>query len=175
MSLPEGLVLKQPERKWPRSLFPPRPTFQRTSWGGGKKRGLENLTNDTPPKNGFWTPPCTVRFPPLSGVSALFFLYKNPRQRRPEASALLEGSKNFRESAFSGAFSSPHTFCTPPYHGPNLGQKRSGAGWDQDLRWARFARIDSQIRLRIALRGAKIANRRFEASPILKKPSENLG
>ena len=87
--------------------------------GGGKKRGVENLTNDTPPKKGFWTPPRTVRFPPPSGVSALFFLYKNPRQSRPEA--LLEGSKNFRESAFSGTFSSPHTFCTPPYHGPRWG------------------------------------------------------
>ena len=79
---------------------------------------MENLTNDTPPKKGIWTPPRTVRFPPPSGASALFFLYKNPRQSRPEA--LLEGSKNFRESAFSGTFSSPHTFCTPPYHGPKL-------------------------------------------------------
>ena len=77
---------------------------------------MENLTNDTPPKKGFWTPPRTVRFPPPSGVSPLFFLYKNPQQSRPEA--LLDGSKNFRESAFSGTFSSPHTFCTPPYHGP---------------------------------------------------------
>ena len=89
---------------------------QRTPWGGGKKRGVENLTNDTPSKKGFWTPPHTVRFPPPSCVSALFFLYRNPRQSRPEA--LLEGSKNFRESAFSGTFSTPHTFCTPPYHGP---------------------------------------------------------
>ena len=79
---------------------------------------MESLTNDTPPKKGSWTPPRTVRFPPPSGVSALFFLYKKPRQSRPEA--LLEGSKNFRESAFSGTFSSPHTFCTPPYHGPNI-------------------------------------------------------
>ena len=92
---------------------------------GGKKRGVENLTNDTPPKKGFWTPPRTVRFPPPSGVSALFFLYKNPRQGRPET--LLEGSKNYRESAFSGTFSSPHTFCTPPYHGPSfLGVKFPG-------------------------------------------------
>ena len=82
--------------------------------GGGKKRGVENLTNDTPPKKGVLDPR-TVRFPPPSGVSALFFLYKNPRQSRPEA--LLEGSNNSWESAFSGTFSSPHTFCTPPYHG----------------------------------------------------------
>ena len=72
--------------------------------GGGKRY-------DTPPRKGFWTPPGTVRFPPPSGVSVLFFLCKNPRQSRPEA--LLEGSKTLRESAFSGAFSSPHTFCTP--------------------------------------------------------------
>ena len=90
--------------------------FQRTPWGGGKKRGVENLTNDTPPKKGFWTPLVRYVFHPPSRVSALFFLYRNPRQSRPEA--LLEGSKNFRESAFSGTFSTPHTFCTPPYHGP---------------------------------------------------------
>ena len=82
--------------------------------GGGKRRGVENLTNDTSPKKGVGTPPRTVRFPPRSGVSALFFLYKNPRQSRPEA--LLEGPKNFRESAFSGTFPPPpHMFCTPPY------------------------------------------------------------
>ena len=89
---------------------------QRTPWGGGKKRGVENLTNDTPPKKGFWTPPRTVRFPPPSGVGALFFLYKNPRQSRPEA--LLEGSKNFRESAFSGTFSSPPYVLHPPISRP---------------------------------------------------------
>ena len=81
--------------------------------GGGWK-----TSRMTPlPKRGL-DPPRTVRFPPPSGVSALFFLYKNPRQSRPEP--LLEGSKNYRESAFSGTFSSPHTFCTPPYHGPTL-------------------------------------------------------
>ena len=84
---------------------------------------MENLTNDTPPKKGFWTPLVRYRFPPPSRVSALFFLYRNPRQSRPEA--LLEGSKNFRESAFSGTFSTPHTFCTPPYHGPNTREKPS--------------------------------------------------
>ena len=76
---------------------------------------MENLTNDTPPKKGFLTP-CTVRFPPRSGVSARFFLYKNLRQSRPEA--LLEGSKNFRESAFSGTFSSPPYVLHPPTSRP---------------------------------------------------------
>ena len=96
--------------------------------GGGKKRGVENLTNDTPPTKGFWTPPCTARFPPPSCVNALFFLHKNPRQSRPEA--LLEGSKNFRESAFSGMFSSPHTFCTPPISRPNSERERTSPSLD---------------------------------------------
>ena len=59
--------------------------LQRTPWGGGKKKREENLTNDTPPKRGFGPPPRTVCFPTPSGVSALFFLYRNPRQSRPEA------------------------------------------------------------------------------------------
>ena len=82
--------------------------------GGVEKRGGWKTSRMT--QKGFWTPPRTVRFPPPSGVSTLFFLYKDPRQSRPEA--LLEGSKNFRESAFSGTFSSPHTFCTPPISRP---------------------------------------------------------
>ena len=87
--------------------------------GGVEKGGGWKTSRMTPlPQRGFGPPPRTVRCPPPSGVSALCFLYKNLRQSRPEA--LLEGSKNFRESAFSGTFSSPHTFCTPPYHGPNF-------------------------------------------------------
>ena len=82
--------------------------FRGRHGGGGKKRGEENLTNDTPPKKGFWTPHRTVRFPPPSGVVALIFLYKNPRLSRPKA--LLEGSRLLREGAFSGTFSSPHTY-----------------------------------------------------------------
>ena len=39
------------------------PTVRKTPWGGGERRGVENLTNDTPPPKGFWTPPRTVRFP----------------------------------------------------------------------------------------------------------------
>ena len=41
--------------------------------GGWKKRGVENLTNDTPPKKGFWTPPLVryVFHPPQ--VSVLCF------------------------------------------------------------------------------------------------------
>ena len=87
--------------------------------GGWKKEVGGKPHEWHPSQNGVLDPPRTVRFPPPSGVSALCFLYKNPRQSRPEA--LLELSKNFREGAFSGTFSTPHTFCTPPYHGPIFG------------------------------------------------------
>ena len=94
----------------------PRTQFRRRH-GGVEKRGGRKTSRMTPlPKRGLG-PPRTVRFPPPAGVSALFFLYKNPRQSRPEA--LLEGSKTFRESAFSATFSSPHTFCPPPISRPN--------------------------------------------------------
>ena len=57
---------------------------QRTPWGGGKKRGVENLTNDTPPTTGFWTPPRTVRFPPpLRCQCSVFPVQKStPEQTR---------------------------------------------------------------------------------------------
>ena len=50
---------------------------RRHGGGVGKRRGKENLTNDTPPKKRFWTPfVCTFSTPPPSGVAALFFLVK---------------------------------------------------------------------------------------------------
>ena len=94
-------------------------SYQRTPWGGGKKEGGGKPSRMTPlPKRGFGPPLVRYVFHPPQVSIALFFLYKNPRQSRPEA--LLGGSQNFRESAFSGTFSSPHTFCTPPCHGPIL-------------------------------------------------------
>ena len=47
--------------------------YSEDAMGGGKKRGEENLTKDTPPKNGFWTPLRLVRFQTPSSVVALFF------------------------------------------------------------------------------------------------------
>ena len=60
------------------------------------------------PKRGFGPPSYGTFSTPLRCQCSLFFLYKNPRQSRPEA--LLEGSKIFRESEFSGTFSSPIFF-----------------------------------------------------------------
>ena len=82
---------------------------QRTPWGGGTKGGGWKTSRMTRlPKRGFGPPPRTVPSPPPSGVEAL-----------------LEGSKSFRESAFSGTFSSPHMSCTPPYHGPRVWARRT--------------------------------------------------
>ena len=59
-----------PPKKNPK--YPPPPKSrnfmgmdQRTPWGGGKRRGTENLTNDTPPKKGVWTPSCGTFSTPL--------------------------------------------------------------------------------------------------------------
>ena len=74
---------------------------------------MENLTNDTPPKRGFGPP--LVRY--VFQVSVLCFPVQKSTTEQTRSS--FGGvQKHFRESAFSGTFSSPHTFCTPPYHGP---------------------------------------------------------
>ena len=84
---------------------------QRTPWGVEKRGGWKTSRMTPLPKRGFGPPLVryVCRTPQVSVLC--FFLYKNSRQSRPEA--LLEASKNFRESAFSGTFSYPHTFCTP--------------------------------------------------------------
>ena len=79
--------------------------------GEWKKRGEENLTKDTSPKNCFGPSLRLVRFLLPSGASTLFFLYKSPRMSRPEA--LLEGTRKFQEDACFGSPTHP-----PPYHGP---------------------------------------------------------
>ena len=79
---------------------------------------MENLTNDTPPEKGVWTPLVRYVFHPRSGVSALFFcLCKTPRQSRPRSS--FGGVQKFSGERFRETFSSPHTFCTPPISRPN--------------------------------------------------------
>ena len=82
-----------------------------------EKRGGRKTSRMTPlPKRGFGPPSYGTFSTPLRCQCSVFPVQKSPRQSSPKA--LLEGSKHFRERAFSGTFSSPHTFCTPPYHGP---------------------------------------------------------
>ena len=69
-------------------------------------------------KRGGWKTSLRTPLPKEKGVldTPSYGTFSTPL-RCPEA--LLEGSKNSWESAFSGTFSSPDTFCTPPHHGPN--------------------------------------------------------
>ena len=86
--------------------------------GGGKKRGEENLTNDTPPERGFGPPSYCTFSTPLGCRCSVFPVRKStPEQTRSS----FGGSRIFREGALSDTLSSPHTFCTPPYHGPMRG------------------------------------------------------
>ena len=86
--------------------------FQRTPWGGWKKRGEENLTKpvtkDTLPKT-----LRLVHFPPPSGVVALFFLlHRSPRLSTPEA--LLEGSEKLSGGWFVWYVFLPTIRFAPP-------------------------------------------------------------
>ena len=80
---------------------------------GGKKRGEEDLTNDTPPKKGFWTPPLEryVFHPPRVSL----FCFSCTKSTTEQTRSSFGGVQNF---SGGGTFSSLHTFCTPPYHGP---------------------------------------------------------
>ena len=86
--------------------------------GGGKKRGVESLTNDTPSQKGVLDPPPrTVRFPPPHQVSALFCLYKNRRQSRPEAP--FGGVQNFPGERVLWYVFLPPYVLHPPISRPN--------------------------------------------------------
>ena len=87
-----------------------------------EKRGGWKTSRMTPlPKGGFGPPSYGTFSTPLKCQCSVFPVEKS-RQSRPEA--LFEWSRIFREGAFSGTFSSPHTFCTRPYHGPRFVGKR---------------------------------------------------
>ena len=64
--------------------------------------------------------PKQVLEPPLSGTFSTpmqchrsVFHVQRPTTEQARSSFFLEGPRNFWEGAFSGTFSSPHTFCTP--------------------------------------------------------------
>ena len=95
--------------------------------GGWKKRGGWKTSRMTPlPKKGFWTPLVRYVFHPPH-VSVLCVSCTEIHDRADQK-LFWRGPKNFRESAFSGTFSTPHTFCTPPYHGPKWGLSKCGLG-----------------------------------------------
>ena len=84
-------------RESPRDYLSDTPPYSEDAVGGGveKIRGEENLTNDSPPKNGFCLR-CRCSVFPVQNSTI--------EQTR---SSVVEGSKHFREGTFSGTFSSP--------------------------------------------------------------------
>ena len=88
--------------------------FQRMPWGGGKRRGEETLTKDTPPAEK--GPFVRFVFHPPSVAIGLFLLYKSPHLRRPEA--LLEGFQTFSGGCVLWCVFLPPYVLLPPYHGP---------------------------------------------------------
>ena len=84
---------------------------QRTPWGGGKKRGAENLTNDTPPKRGFWTPLARYVFHPPQ-VSILCFSCTKIHDRA-EQKLFWGGPKLFGRVRSLARFPSPIRFAPP--------------------------------------------------------------
>ena len=110
---PASQCAKLPFSKLPISFSP---ISEGAIGGVEKKRGWNDLTNDTPPKKGFWTPLVRYVFHPPQ-VSVLCFSCTRIHDRADQK-LFWRGPKILRESALSGTFSSPHTFCTPPYHGP---------------------------------------------------------
>ena len=79
--------------------------------GVEKKRGVENLTNDTPPKKGFWTPPRTVRFPPPQ-VSMLCFSCTKIHDRADQK-LFWRGPKIFGRAHSLVRFPPPIRFAPP--------------------------------------------------------------
>ena len=101
-----------PNPTWATSHFSVLTRSVRGRHGGAeKKRGVENLTNDTPPKKGFWTPPRTVRFPPPSGVSALFSCTKI--HDRVDQKLFWRGPKIFGRARSLVRFPPPIRFAPP--------------------------------------------------------------
>ena len=87
------------------------PFPQRTPWRGGKERGVENLTNDTPLKKGSWTPPRTVRFPPPQ-VSVLCFSCTKIHDRADQK-LFWRGPKVFGRARSLVRFPPPIRFAPP--------------------------------------------------------------
>ena len=84
--------------------------------GGGKKRGVENLTNDTPSQKGVLDPPSYGSFStPLRCQCSVFPVQKSTTEQTKSS---FGGVQKFSGERVLWYVSSPHTFCTPPYHGP---------------------------------------------------------
>ena len=87
---------------------------ERTPWGGGKKRGEENLTNDTPPKRGFGPPLVRYVFHPLRcQCSGLPIQESTTEQTRRSFRGV---PKIFGRARSLVRFPPPMRFAPPPPH-----------------------------------------------------------
>ena len=85
--------------------------------GGGEKRGVENLTNDTPPKKGFWTPLVRYVFLPPQ-VSVLCFSCTKIHDRADQK-LFWRGLKIFGRARSLVRFPPPIRFAPPTISQPN--------------------------------------------------------
>ena len=84
--------------------------------GGGKRRGVENLTNDTPPKRGFGPPLLRYVFHPPRVSVLCFPVQKSTTEQTRSSFGGVQKCSGERVLWYVSP--PPHTFCTPPYHRP---------------------------------------------------------
>ena len=82
--------------------------------GGWKKRGVENLTNDTPPKRGFGPPLVRYVFHPAQ-VSVLCFSCTKLHDRADQ-NLFWRGPKVFGGARSRVRFLPPYVLNPPPLH-----------------------------------------------------------
>ena len=85
--------------------------------GGLEKRGVEDLTNDTPPKRGFG-PPLVRYVSHPSQVSVLCFSCTKKYTTEQTRSSFRGVQKLSGERVLWYVFLPPIRFAPPPYHGP---------------------------------------------------------
>ena len=92
----------------------------RIAGASGKEREVENLTNDTPPKKGFWTPLVWCVFHPPH-LSVLSFFSCARIHDRADQKLFWRGPNIFGRARSPVRFPPPIRFAPPPYHGPRDG------------------------------------------------------
>ena len=102
------------------AIFPETLSFRERHGGVEKRGGWKTLTNDTPPKKGFWTPP---------QVSVLCFSCTKIFNRAARSS--FGGVQKFSGERVLWYVFLPPSVLHPPYHGPVLSQKITKAWHEQ--------------------------------------------
>ena len=100
------------QRSEPTTFAPP-PQIRGRHGGVEKKRGEENLTNDTPPRKGFWPPPPSHGTSSTPQVSVLCFSCAKIHDRA-EQKLFWRGPKIFGRARSLVRFPPPIRFAPPP-------------------------------------------------------------